>query len=73
MTFTDSQPATLGSNIITFIKFIFFFALGILIIWLSLRNLTPNEKNEIIKSFKTANYYWVILVIILGIVQPSFT
>jgi glycosyltransferase 2 family protein len=67
MTFTDSQPATLRSNIITFIKFIFFFALGILIIWLSLRNLTPNEKNEIIKSFKTANYYWVILIIILGL------
>lgn len=67
MTFTDSQPATLRSKIITFITFIFFFALGILIIWLSLRNLTPTEKNEIIKSFKTANYYWVFLVILLGI------
>ena len=67
MTFTDSRPATLRSNIITFIKFIFFFALGILIIWLSLRNLTPDEKDEIIKSFETANYYWVILIIILGL------
>jgi glycosyltransferase 2 family protein len=67
MTITDLTPASFRSKLFTFIKFIFFFALGILIIWLSLRNLTPDEKNEIIKSFKTANYYWVIIVIFLGI------
>jgi glycosyltransferase 2 family protein len=67
MTITDLKPASFRSKLFTFIKFIFFFALGILIIWLSLRNLTPIEKNEIIKSFKTANYYWVIIVIFLGI------
>jgi glycosyltransferase 2 family protein len=67
MTFVDSQPATLRSKVITFLKFIIFFALGILIIWLSLRNLTSAEKNEIIKSFKIANYYWVIFIVILGI------
>jgi hypothetical protein len=67
MTFVDSQPATLRSKVITFLKFIIFFALGILIIWLSLRNLTSAEKNEIIKSFKIANYYWVIFLVILGI------
>jgi glycosyltransferase 2 family protein len=67
MTFVDPQPVTLRSKVITFLKFIIFFALGILIIWLSLRNLTPAEKNEIIKSFKIANYYWIILVVILGI------
>jgi glycosyltransferase 2 family protein len=67
MTIPDSQPASLRSKLFTLLKFIFFFALGILIIWLSLRNLTPAEKNEIITSFKTANYYWVIIVILLGI------
>ena len=67
MTFVDPQPVTLRSKVITFIKFIVFFSLGILIIWLSLRNLTSAEKNEIIKSFKIANYYWVIIVVILGI------
>ena len=67
MTIGDSQPITLRSKIITFIKFIFFFAIGILVIWLSLRNLTPTEKNEIISSFRTANYYWVIIAILLGI------
>jgi glycosyltransferase 2 family protein len=67
MTFVDPQPATLRSKVITVIKFIIFFSLGILIIWLSLRNLTSAEKNEIIKSFKIANYYWVFIVVFLGI------
>ena len=67
MTFVDPQPVTLRSKVITFIKFIVFFSLGILIIWLSLRNLTSAEKNEIIKSFKIANYYWVFIVVFLGI------
>lgn len=67
MTIADSQPASLRSKLFTSLKFIFFFALGILIIWLSLRNLTPSEKSAIIRSFKTANYCWVIIVILLGL------
>jgi glycosyltransferase 2 family protein len=67
MAFTESQPASFRSKITTILKFVIFFALGVLIIWLSLRNLTPSEKDEIIESFKTANYYWVILVVILGV------
>jgi len=67
MPITDLQPASVRSKIFTLLKFVFFFALGILIIWLSLRNLSPSEKREIINSFQTANYYWIILVIILGI------
>ena len=51
----------------TIIKFIFFLGLGILIIWLSLRNLTEVEKDEIIKAFKTANYNWVALAVVLGV------
>ncbi len=51
----------------TVIKFIFFLGLGLLIIWLSLRNLTAIEKEEILKAFRTANYNWVILAIVLGI------
>jgi uncharacterized protein (TIRG00374 family) len=53
----------------TVIKFILFLGLGILIIWLSLRNLTDLEKHEILHSFRTANYNWVILVIFLGILS----
>ena len=69
MAIPDSQPASLRSKLFTLLKFIFFFSLGILIIWLSLRNLTAVEKSEIINSFKTANYYWLILAILLGILS----
>ena len=51
----------------TFVKFVVFLGLGILIIWLSLRGLTPSERSEIIRSFRIANYNWVILTIIMGI------
>jgi uncharacterized protein (TIRG00374 family) len=54
------------SNII---KFILFLGLGILIIWLSLKGLTATEKDEIIKAFRTANYNWVILSVLLGILS----
>ncbi len=52
---------------ITIIKFALFLGLGIVIIWLSLRGLTPDERVQIIHSFRVANYNWVILTILLGI------
>jgi glycosyltransferase 2 family protein len=66
---TGEEKSTLKSRIITGIKFIFFLGLGIFIIWLSLRNLSSGEKEEIIESFKVANYYWVILAVLLGILS----
>jgi hypothetical protein len=69
MAFFNTESTSLRSNFITFIKFVFFLGLGILIIWLSVRNLTPKEKGEILDSFRSANYNWVILAIILGILS----
>src|SRR5271157_5051412 len=57
------------SKVSTFIKFVFFLGVGLLIIWLSVRNLTGTEKDEIIHSFRIANYNWVFLAIILGILS----
>ncbi len=55
------------NKIITALKFIFFLGLGLVVIWLSLRNLTPAETAQIVHSFRIANYWWVVLAIILGI------
>jgi len=41
--------------------------LGIFIIWLSIKDLTPDERVQIVHSFRIANYWWVFLAIILGI------
>ena len=65
----DAVSSSFRSKIITFIKFVFFLGLGLLIIWLSVRNLTGAEKDEIIHSFRIANYNWVFLAIILGIIS----
>ncbi|MDP4282297.1 MAG: lysylphosphatidylglycerol synthase transmembrane domain-containing protein [Bacteroidota bacterium] len=67
MAFFNPKPSSLRSKLFTFLKFTIFLGLGIVIIWLSLRNLTSVEKHQIILSFRTANYNWVILAIILGI------
>lgn len=64
---TSAEVSPVKPRITTFLKFVFFLGIGILIIWLSLRNLTSAEKDEIITSFKSANYNWVILVILIGI------
>ncbi len=60
----EAAPPRSGA---TLIKFILFLGLGILIIWLSLRGLTGEEKQQIIHSFRIANYNWVILTIALGV------
>ena len=56
-------------KIITALKFSFFLGLGLLIIWLSLKDLTSEERAQILHSFKTANYSWVLLAILLGILS----
>ncbi|MCX6304777.1 MAG: lysylphosphatidylglycerol synthase transmembrane domain-containing protein [Bacteroidetes bacterium] len=62
---TAETPRT--NRATTFIKFALFLGLGILIIWLSLRGLSPAERTQILHSFRIANYNWVILTIALGI------
>ena len=61
----DETPVK--NKVITFIKFALFLGLGIVIIWLSLRGLTPDERIQILHSFRIANYNWVILTIVMGI------
>lgn len=63
------EVTPIRTKIVTGIKFILFLGLGFFIIWLSLRNLTHAEKAQIVHSFQTANYYWVVLAIVLGILS----
>ncbi len=69
MTVIPAEETSRNNRVITFIKFSLFLGLGICIIWLSLRGLTPNERSQILYSFRIANYYWVILTIAMGILS----
>jgi len=41
-------------------------ALGVFLVWYFLSKLSPDDKLAIIKSFKAANYWWVLLSLVLG-------
>lgn len=69
MSLTNAEPAPKRSKIITFIKFVVFLGVGLIITWLSLKNMTSEERSEILKSFKTADYNWVVVAILLGIIS----
>lgn len=56
-------------KLISFIKIFAALGFGILIIWLSIRNITPQQEESIWESFKIANYWWVILSIFAGILS----
>lgn len=53
-------------------KIIFFIlpiALGVFLIWISLSKLTPSDYNSIKESFKNANYFWILLSLLLGLIS----
>ena len=44
-------------------------ALGVFLIWYFLSKLTSEDKTDIINSFKSANYWWVVLSLFFGILS----
>jgi uncharacterized protein (TIRG00374 family) len=69
MTTPVAATPSLKTRAGTVIKFSFFLGLGLLIIWLSIKNLTADERSQIAHSFRIANYWWVVLSIALGILS----
>jgi glycosyltransferase 2 family protein len=59
----------LKKHLIAIARFLLFFGIGIFFIWLFLRKLSSVEKTEILKSFNYANYWWISLSIVLGILS----
>jgi uncharacterized protein (TIRG00374 family) len=48
------------------IQFVILFSIGILLVWLSLKQVAP-QKDNIINAFKNANYFWVIVAILVSL------
>jgi len=51
------------------IRFSIFLGIGIFFIWIFLRNLTSEQKQEILNSMGNANYWWIALAIPLGVLS----
>ena len=54
------------------LKFILFLGLGILITWLSLKNLSQSDRAELLESFSRVKPFWIIVVLIIGIFSHLF-
>lgn len=51
------------------LKIIFFIALGFFFIFWFLGKLTPTEKQEILESFKSVNYFWVFVAFVVNMLS----
>jgi len=56
-----------GKNIKSILQFVVLLSIGILLIWLSLRQITPDQKVKIIKSFQEADYFWIIVSLLVSL------
>lgn len=55
--------------IVDIIKTSFFLGIGLLLIWLVVRNLTEKDKTEILHSFSQANMGVILLIMLMGILS----
>ncbi|HXH19980.1 MAG TPA: hypothetical protein VNJ07_12960, partial [Chitinophagales bacterium] len=47
-------------HLFTALKIIFFLGLGILLIWLVVKDLNQTEREKILQAFREANYWWLL-------------
>ncbi len=55
-----------NKNAKSIVQFLILLGIGVLLIWLSLRQVAP-EKDNIIKAFKTADYSWIALSMFIAV------
>lgn len=58
-----------GKNTKSIIQFVVLLGIGILLIWLSLSGITPEQKKEIVVAFQTANYFWVVVAMLISLLS----
>ncbi|MBA3704618.1 MAG: flippase-like domain-containing protein [Bacteroidetes bacterium] len=57
---------------LSILKFLFFLSIGILLIWLALRNKTQGEIDNIKLAIKQADYFWIILSVVVSGLRHYF-
>ncbi|HOZ86287.1 MAG TPA: lysylphosphatidylglycerol synthase transmembrane domain-containing protein [Bacteroidia bacterium] len=57
-----------GKNKKSLIQFVVLLSIGILLVWLSLRQVAP-QKDNIINAFKNANYFWVAVSMLISVLS----
>lgn len=55
-------------HILSAVKFLVFLSLGALLVWLAIKDLTEEDKIQIYRALSEANYVWVGVSILIGII-----
>lgn len=55
-----------AKNTKSLLQFLVLLTIGILLMWLSLRQINAQQRSEIVNAFKTANYFWVIFAMVIS-------
>lgn len=56
-------------RIISFFKIALPLAFGVFLIWYVFKDLKPSEKDDLISSFRNANYFWIVASTLLGVLS----
>ncbi|MBA2613272.1 MAG: flippase-like domain-containing protein [Bacteroidetes bacterium] len=51
------------------IQFIVLLGIGVLFIWLSVRQITPEQRSEIFDAFRQADYFWVVISLVISLLS----
>ncbi len=51
------------------IQFIVLLGIGVLFIWLSVRQITPAQREEIFEAFRQADYFWVFISLVISLLS----
>lgn len=57
---------------VNILKFIFFLGLGLLFVWLAIRNITQEEKDNVQTALEQADYTWIILSFLVTTLSHYF-
>ncbi len=53
-------------NSLKIVKALLFLSLGLILIWLVTKNLTPEDKSNIYAAFKKADYFWIVIAMLIS-------
>ncbi|MFL5764439.1 MAG: lysylphosphatidylglycerol synthase transmembrane domain-containing protein [Bacteroidia bacterium] len=56
----------MNKKLLNILKFLFFLGLGAVLIWLALKDKSPEELHRIGASIKNANFFWIILSLVIS-------
>lgn len=59
----------MNKRLLTILKFLLFLGLGGFLVWLSVKDFTEEEKKGFFEAIKIADYKWIVLSMILGILS----